>query len=247
LNEQGRAEIGVKGVKEKVILCFSGGKDSVLALYELLKHDDYEVAGFLTTITQGYGRIAMHGVRANLLELQTKSLGMRLEKVMIPKNSSDEEYESRMRAVLEKYVASEIHTIAFGDIFLEDIRKQRESNLSKMGMKAIFPLWKNNTAELAQEFIKLGFKAVITCIDGDIFDKTYAGKAFDKEFLCEIPCGTDPCGENGEFHSFVYDGPIFSERISHTVGKVVLREERFYYCDLTAVENCPGTMKQKTN
>jgi uncharacterized protein (TIGR00290 family) len=234
-------------VKEGIILCFSGGKDSVLALYELLKQGNYEVAALLTTITQDYDRISMHGVRTDLLELQVKALGLPLEKVLIPTNCSDQEYESRMRQVMERYLASGIHTIAFGDIFLEDLRRHREDNLSKMGIKAIFPLWKNDTAKLAQRFIILGFEAVITSIDGNVLDKRFVGRAFDREFVSQMPRGTDPCGENGEFHSFVYNGPLFSRRIPHRVGDVVLREKRFYYCDLMPVENYSGSTKQKAS
>jgi uncharacterized protein (TIGR00290 family) len=234
-------------VKERIILCFSGGKDSVLALYELLKQGNYEVAALLTTITQDYDRISMHGVRTDLLELQAQALGLPLEKVIIPANSSEQEYEARMRQVMERYLASGIHTVAFGDIFLEDLRKYREENLSKMDIKAIFPLWKNDTAELAERFITLGFEAVVTCVDGNILDERFVGRAFNHEFISQLPHGADPCGENGEFHSFVYNGPLFGRRISHRVGDVVLREKCFYYCDLIPVEYCSGSIKQGVN
>lgn len=234
-------------MKERIILCFSGGKDSVLALYELLKQGNYEVAALLTTITQDYDRISMHDVRTDLLELQAQALGLPLEKVIIPANSSEQEYEARMRQVMERYLASGIHTVAFGDIFLEDLRRYREENLSKMDIKAIFPLWKNDTAKLAERFITLGFEAVVTCVDGKILDERFVGRAFNHEFISQLPHGTDPCGENGEFHSFVYNGPLFSRRISHRVGDVVLREKRFYYCDLIPVENYSGSTKQKVS
>jgi uncharacterized protein (TIGR00290 family) len=127
--------------------------------------------------------------------------------------------------------------VVFGDIFLENLREYRENNLSKMGMKGIFPIWKMNTAVLAHKFIESSFKAVITCIDSNFLDKMFIGSTFDEQFLSRLPSAVDPCGENGEFHSFVYDGPIFRQRILHTTGKVVLRENRFYYCDLLPLQN----------
>jgi len=220
-------------MKEKVILSWSGGKDSALALYELEKTESYEIAALLTTVTQEYDRISMHGVQRILLERQAESLGFPLEKVFISKDSSNEDYESKMREVLAKYLTAGVCSAVFGDIFLEDLRRHREDNLSKMGMKGIFPIWKRDTRELAHTFIDLGFSAVITCVDSSVLDKTFIGRAFDESFLSQLPSTVDPCGENGEFHSFVYDGPIFREPILHTKGEVVLRENRFYYCDLT--------------
>lgn len=224
-------------MKEKVILSWSGGKDSALALYELERTKSYEIAALLTTVTQEYDRISMHGVQRILLERQAESLGFPLEKVFLSKDFSNEDYESKMREVLEKYVDDGVSCVAFGDIFLEDVRKYREENLSKMGMKGIFPIWRRDTRELAHTFIDLGFSAVITCVDSDVLDKTFIGRAFDESFLSKLPSTVDPCGENGEFHSFVYDGPIFREPILHTKGEVVLRENRFYYCDLTPLQN----------
>jgi len=234
-------------MKEKTIFSWSGGKDSALALYELTKRADYEIAALLTTLNQDYDRTSMHGVRRFLLEQQAQSLGFALEKVLISKNSSNEEYECKMREVLEKYQADGVCSVVFGDIFLEDLRKHRENNLSKIGMKGIFPLWKRNPTELAHTFIDLGFKAVITCVDSNALDKMYIGRTFDEQFLSELPRGIDPCGENGEFHSFVYDGPKFQESILHRPGEVVLRENRFYYCDLFPLPNgkpVPKTINQ---
>ena len=224
-------------MKAKVILSWSGGKDSALALYELRESQDYEIAVLLTTVTQDYDRISMHGVRRILLERQAESLGLPLEKVFISKDTSNQEYESKIREVLVKYQTAGVRCVVFGDIFLEDLRKHREDNLSKIGMEGIFPIWKRDTAELAHTFIDLGFKAVITCIDSNVLDKIFIGKAFDEQFLSKLPSAVDPCGENGEFHSFVYDGPRFQERILHTIGEVVLRENRFYFCDLEPAPN----------
>jgi len=229
-------------MKEKVIFSWSGGKDSALALYELQKTKNYEIVSLLTTITQDYDRISMHGVRTILLEMQAESLGLALEKVLITKNSSNEEYGCKMQEVLEKYQAEGVCSVVFGDVFLEGVRKYREDNLSKIGMKGIFPIWKRNTAELAHEFIDSSFKAVITCIDSNFLDKKFIGRTFDEHFLSELASTVDPCGENGEFHSFVYDGPIFRQRILHTKGKVVLRENRFYYCDLLPLRNSKNAL-----
>jgi uncharacterized protein (TIGR00290 family) len=217
---------------EKVLFTWSGGKDSAMALYELQKAGGYGISALLTTVTKDYDRISMHGVRRILLEQQADSLDYRLEQVLISKNASNEEYEAKMQEVLEKYLETGVSTVAFGDIFLEDLRKYREKNLSKIGMKAIFPIWKRNTTELAQSFMDLGFKAIITCVDSKVLDKGLVGRHFDEQFLSELPSNVDPCGENGEFHSFVYNGPNFRKRLLYDLGEVVFRDDRFYFCDL---------------
>ena len=219
-------------MKKKVLFSWSGGKDSAFALYEILKDKNYEITALLTTVTEDYQRSSMHGVRRALLEEQACSLGLPLEKVFISKNSSCEEYESKMRGVLEKYLRRDVSCVAFGDIFLEDIRSYREKKLSKVDMEAIFPIWKKNTKSLAGSFINLGFKAVTTCVDTKFLGKEFVGQIFDEQFLSRLPSGIDPAGENGEFHSFVYAGPIFRNEVAFTKGEVVLRDERFYYCDL---------------
>lgn len=220
---------------EKILFTWSGGKDSSLALYELKRKGGYEISSLLTTVTAGYERISMHGVRITLLERQAASLGLWLEKIYITKNSSNQEYESKMRERLLGYRDRGISSAAFGDIFLEDLKKYREDCLAKIGMKAVFPIWRRDTKELANAFIDLGFKAIITCIDSHVLDKKFVGMDFDRRFLSELPSGADPCGENGEFHSFVYDGPIFQERISFKRGEIVLRDNRFYFCDLLSI------------
>jgi uncharacterized protein (TIGR00290 family) len=217
---------------ERVIFTWSGGKDSAMALYELQMADSYEITALLTTVTEDYDRISMHGVRAALLEQQAQSLRLPLDKVYITRNASNEDYEAQMRGKLLHYHSRGINSVVFGDIFLEDLRKYREDNLAKAGMQGIFPIWKRDTAELAHTFIDLGFKAVITCLDSNVLDKRFVGRVVDEQFLCELPNSVDPCGENGEFHSFVYDGPIFRERIRYKKGRIVLRDERFYFCDL---------------
>jgi uncharacterized protein (TIGR00290 family) len=224
-------------VKTRVIVCWSGGKDSALALYEIQKAGDYEITALLTTITEEYDRVSMHGVRRELIERQAKLLGLPLEKVYIPKDSSNKDYEDRMAEMLSKYHRDGVETVAFGDIFLADVRRYREENLSKAGMKAAFPLWGRDTDELAGMFVGEGFKGVVTCVDSQFLDRRYVGRFFDKRFLAELPQGVDPCGENGEFHSFVYDGPIFRGRVPFRRGKIVMREKRFCYCDLVPVKD----------
>ena len=217
---------------EKVLFAWSGGKDSAMALYEVQKSEKYDVVALLTIVTQDYDRISMHGVRRALLEEQAALLGIPLETVLISKHSSNEEYEAKMKEALVRYKKEDIVSVVFGDIFLEDLKKYREDNLAKVGLKGVFPIWKRDTRELAAAFIDLGFKAIITCVDSKSLDKSFAGRVFDKQFLSDLPNGIDPCGENGEFHSFVYDGPIFSRGIIFEKGQVVLRDNRFYYCDL---------------
>ena len=220
---------------ERVLLTWSGGKDSAMALHELRSSGAYEVLALLSTVTEEYDRVSMHGVRTVLLERQADSLGLPLEKVLLRKGASNQEYEATMQERLLSYQAQEVSSVAFGDLFLEDVRQYREENLSRVGMKGLFPLWGRDTGELARSFIDLGFKAVITCVDSNLLDGAFVGRDFDERFLSELPPAVDPCGENGEFHSFVYAGPVFRNRILHKRGEIVLRDSRFYYCDLIPV------------
>ena len=220
---------------KKALFCWSGGKDSAVALYETQKIKEYEIVSLLTTITEGYDRISMHGVPRVLVEQQAKSLGLPIEEIFISKASSNEEYESKMREVLTRFKKDGVSAVVFGDIFLEELRKYREGNLLKLGMKGIFPIWGRNTAELARTFIALGFKAITTCVDSKVLDKRFLGRVIDKHFLDDLPPGVDPAGENGEFHSFVFDGPIFKRRIACIPGEHVLRDS-FYFCDLLPVK-----------
>ena len=222
----------VDKIRKRVLVAWSGGKDSAMALYELQKQHDYEIVALLTTVTEDYDRISMHGVRRTLLEKQAESMGLQLEKVYITKNASNQEYEMKMKDALIKYKTRGVTVVAFGDIFLEDVRRYREANLSKIRMEAIFPIWGRDTTELARKFIELGFKAIVTCVDSKFLDKKLVGRIYDDRFLCELPPSVDPCGENGEFHTFVFDGPIFRKRVEFKVGEIVLRDGRFYFCDL---------------
>ena len=221
---------------EKVIVFWSGGKDSAFALYEILNSGRYEVLELLTTATKDYDRISIHGVRHVLLEQQAKALGFPLEKTFISKASSDGEYQNELLKALKRQRDTSVSSVVFGDIFLEDVRKYREQILEKMNMNGIFPLWKRNTAALARKFINLGFKAIITSIDSNTLTKDFVGREDNEQFLSDLPENVDPCGENGEFHSFVYNGPIFDEKISLIKGAKVLRDNHFYYCDLLSAK-----------
>jgi len=216
---------------DKALISWSGGKDCAMALHETRKGGRLDVRALLTTVTVDFDRISMHGVRRELLERQADSLGVPLEKALISRTTTEAQYEETMRAVLTKQQEQGVSHVVIGDIFLEDLRRRREENLAKIGLKGAFPLWGRDTAELARAFNALGFKAVIVCVDSHSLDRSFAGRAFDERFLADLPDGVDPCGENGEFHSFVHDGPIFQNPIAHRLGEVVLREERFYFRD----------------
>ena len=216
---------------ERVLFSWSGGKDSAMALYEIQKDKEYEVVSLLTTITEDYDRVSMHGVRRSLVEQQAKSLGLPIQEVFISKDSSNEEYESRMKETLIKFKQAGVYLVVHADVFLAEVRKYREDNLLKLGMKGVFPIWGRDTAELTRSFIALGFQAITTCVDAKVLDKRFVGRTLDRQFLADLPPNVDPAGENGEFHSFVFDGPIFKERIAYKLGKQVLRDS-FYFCDL---------------
>lgn len=219
-------------MKKQILMSWSGGKDSAFALHELMKSGEYEVSALLTTVTEDYDRISMHGVRRTLLEKQAQSIGLPLEVVTIPKSCTNQTYEDAMRAMLERQKAAGVEAVAFGDIFLEDLKQYRIDKLAQVDMGAVFPIWKRYTTELAHEFIDSGFKTVLTCVDSQHLDGKFVGREYDKQLLAELPESVDPCGENGEFHSFAYAGPVFTQPIKFERGEVVLRDERFWYCDL---------------
>ena len=214
---------------QKVLFSWSGGKDSALALHHTLNDERYDVAGLLTTVNEGYRRISMHGVMQPLLEQQAQSIGLQMHIVYVPDNSTNEEYEARMERAMREQKRSGISAIVFGDIFLYEIKKYRENNLSKVGMKGIFPLW--GKTDCYRDFIDLGFKAVVAAADTRLLGEAFPGRLFDADFVSALPKDVDPNGENGEFHTFVFDGPIFRHAIPHTVGEVIQRDG-FYYCDI---------------
>ena len=224
----------------KAILSWSGGKDSALALYELIRLGSTEIATLLTTVTQGYDRISMHGVRRELLVKQALALGYPLEEVTIPQHCTNEAYEQLMQQTMEKFSQAGITHVVFGDLFLEDVRVYREERLGRVGMQAIFPLWGRNTGEAARQFIQSGFRAIVVCVDTQMLGAAFAGREYDNGFLRDLPEQVDPCGENGEFHTFVYDGPVFRKPIQVERAEKVLRENRFYYCDLVSASTEAG-------
>jgi uncharacterized protein (TIGR00290 family) len=197
--------------KPAVLISWSGGKDSCVALYEIHREQKYQVAALLTTVTCDINRITMHGVRRVLLERQAASLGLPLDQVPLSKDAGNEEYEMRMAEALSVYRDQGINLIVFGDLFLADIRAYREQFLAQHEMRAIFPVWGRDTSAFIKEFIELGFKAVVTCVNSAVLDESFAGRMIDHAFLSALPSHVDPCGYNGEFHAFVFDGPILRE------------------------------------
>ena len=218
-------------VPEDVLFCWSGGKDSAMALHALHSTHEFRPIALLTTITDEYDRVSMHGVRRVLLERQAESLGLPLHSVRIPPQCVNATYEERMREALAEHCARGVRTVAFGDIFLEDLRAYREKNLSLVGMRAMFPIWKRDTRELAREFVRLGFRAVAVCVDPRVLDASFAGRELNPSFFADLPTGADPCGENGEFHTFVFDGPGFRGPIPFRMGEKAVRDG-FCFCDL---------------
>jgi len=217
-------------MREKAIVSWSGGKDSALALYEAAA--EYDIVALLTTVTSGYDRISMHGVRTRLLEQQAEALNYPLDPVLIPPRCTNDEYESRMRAALIRHRAAGVSRVICGDIFLEDVRRYREERLFREGFTGVFPIWKRDSRELAHRFIELGFRALLCCIDTHVLEERFAGRVYDETLLAEFPATVDPCGENGEFHTFVFAGPNFTRPVPYALGEYTLREERFGYRDL---------------
>ncbi len=216
---------------EPILFCWSGGKDSAMALHTLLERKQFQVVALLTTVTEGYDRIAMHGVRRELLRLQADSLRLPLHEVFIPPQCVNAIYEARMEEALRLFYNQGVRTVAFGDIFLEDLRAYREKNLARIGMTALFPIWKRDTRELIQFFHAQHFRAIASCIDAKVLDPSFAGRELDESFFRDLPPTADPCGENGEFHTFVFDGPIFQSPIPIRTGEIVNRDG-FVFCNL---------------
>jgi uncharacterized protein (TIGR00290 family) len=223
-------------MKEKVVLSWSGGKDSAMALHALLQSGLYEIVSLLTTVSKQYERISHHGVRVDLLEQQAAALGIPLHMLYLPQEKcSLEDYEAVMKKAMLEYKNNDVLTVAFGDVFLQDLRDYRQRNLAKVGMKAIFPIWRRDATEIVRTFIALGFKAYLTCVDSEKLGREFAGRPIDADLIRDLPDGVDPCGENGEFHSYVYDGPIFQRPVGLSVGEVVLRDVR-YFADLLPID-----------
>jgi uncharacterized protein (TIGR00290 family) len=211
-------------------LSWSGGKDSALTL-SALRSRGREPAALVTTVTETFDRISMHGVRRELLARQADALGIALVEILIPPACPNGVYETRMAQAFASPPLSGVEAVAFGDLFLEDVRAYREERLAAGGRQGLFPLWGRDTSELAHEFIAAGFEATIVCLDPRALEPAFAGRRYDGQLLADLPAGVDPCGENGEFHTFVHAGPIFAEPIACAAGGVVERDG-FVFCDL---------------
>jgi len=247
--------IPLQSVKLKTYFNWSSGKDSALALYYLLQDKNYSIEHLLTSVNSLHNRVSMHGLRRELLEQQVRSLGITGSTIELPEQPSMEEYESVMRDAVMKLHRKGFKYAGFGDIFLEDLRKYREEQLDKLNIRAVFPIWKRNTRDLLDEFFNLGFKAVVVCVKADLLEASFAGRMIDRSFIDDLPKGVDPCGENGEFHTFCFDGPVFKSAVPFVVGEKVYREYNatgsdqdksekeklkekmgFWFCDILPVE-----------
>jgi uncharacterized protein (TIGR00290 family) len=217
--------------RTKIWLSWSSGKDSAWALHELRVSPDFEVTALLTTINRAASRVAMHAVREELLDAQAAAAGLPLVKVPIPSPCSNAEYEQAMGAAMAQARAEGIFHVAFGDLFLEDIRRYREEKLQAVGMTPVFPIWGRETHRLAREMVAGGLRAYLTCVDPRQLDRHFAGRSFDASLLDELPAAVDPCGEKGEFHSFAFAGPMFSAPLAVVPGEIVERDG-FVFADI---------------
>ena len=210
--------------KHKTYFNWSSGKDSALALYHLLQDEHYTVDELVTTVNSHYNRVSMHGLRNELLQAQTEAIGIPASSIELPEMPSMEVYEQKMNETVSRLKQSGFSYTAFGDIFLEDLRDYRDKQLAKQNIKTVYPLWKRDTKQLLNEFLDLGFKTVIVCANSKYFDKDFVGTIVDENFISNLPKDVDPCGENGEFHTFCFDGPIFKKPVDFTIGEKVYRE-----------------------
>ena len=215
-------------------LSWSGGKDSALALW-MLRREQREPEALITTVTESYERVSMHGVRRELLARQAEALGLPLIEIVIPPACVNDVYEARMAEAFAVAPLSAVEAVAFGDLFLEDVRAYREERLAAGGKRGLFPLWGRNTTALAREFLDAGFEATLVCVDPRALDGAFAGRRYDEKLLAELPPGVDPCGENGEFHTFVHAGPIFAQPVDCETGAIVERDG-VVFCDLTPTQ-----------
>jgi uncharacterized protein (TIGR00290 family) len=224
-------------LREPIVLSWSGGKDSSLALAALRADERFDVVGLLTSVTRGYDRISIHGVRRTLLAAQAESLGIPVHEVTLEPACTNDDYERAFRDAVARLRTKhpELRRIAFGDLFLEDVRRYRERLLASAGVEGFFPLWGRDTTALADEFVASGYRAHLVCVDTTQLSATFAGAEFDGPMLAALPASVDRCGEHGEFHTFVWDGPIFARPIPVERGEVVMREERFAYCELLPI------------
>jgi uncharacterized protein (TIGR00290 family) len=234
----------------KTYFNWSTGKDSALALYYLLQDKNYNIAHLLTSVNKHHDRVSMHGLRRSLLQQQVEALDIPYSTIELPEEPSMAAYETLMRETVSGLHHQGFECAAFGDIFLEDLKKYREEQLATLNIRTVFPLWEKDTKQLLTEFIELGFKAILVCINAGLLDQSFVGRIIDEEFIKNLPPGIDPCGEYGEFHTFCFDGPIFKKPIRFEVGEKIYREYKkpesnanisdqpqksnigFWFCDL---------------
>jgi len=231
-------------MNENAFMNWSGGKDSALCLYKVLQSKQCNIQCLLTNVNASHNRVSMHGLRRSLLEMQAASIGIPLQTIELPEEPTMEEYENMMTKKLNELKLAGYRKAIFGDIFLEDLKNYREQKLKQLNIDCIFPLWKIDTTELLKQFIALGFKAIIVCVNEKDLDKTFCGRLIDDSFISDLPVNVDACGENGEFHSFVFDGPIFKQPVKFSKGEIVYKlydapkqnnvssKYGFYFCDL---------------
>lgn len=230
--------------KYKTFFNWSSGKDSALALYYLLQDENYSIDFLLTSVNAHYKRVSMHGLRVELLQQQLNAISIPNGTVELPEHPTNAEYEKLMGEKVDQLKANGFECAAFGDIFLEDLKKYREQQLQALNIKTVFPLWKKDTKQLINEFIDLGFKAVVVCVNAVLLDKSFSGRLIDKDFISDLPKEIDPCGENGEFHTFCFDGSVFKHPVKFAIGETVFKEYQnggmksgFWFCDLLTEKN----------
>ena len=233
----------------KALMNWSGGKDSALSLYHVLRQQEYEVQYLLTTVNDSFRRISMHGVREEFLDQQAQNIGIELVKLRLPETVSMEEYQTRMTETMQPLIEQGVTHSIFGDLFLEDLRQHREERLAQIAMKGVFPLWKRPSLELLAEFWDLGFKTLVVSVNGNQLDASFCGRILDRDFVKELPKNVDPCGENGEFHTFVFEAPYFSKPIDFQLGETVEKiynyknsagrdlTSTYYFTDLIPIES----------
>lgn len=240
---------------KKAYFNWSSGKDSALALYKILQNKEYQLDSLLTNVNQEFSRVSMHGLHESLLDAQAKSIGLPLNKLYFPAEVTMEVYNQKMKEMLLGYKSKGCNYAVFGDIFLEDLKAFRDTKLGEVDVEGVYPLWKQDTKVLLQEFLDLGFKAITVCVNAKLLGEEFVGRVIDQEFINELPSNVDVCGENGEFHTFVFDGPIFNEPVNFKIGQKTLRsytlhddsednchqskedqkqyDTSFWYCDLS--------------
>ncbi len=232
---------GVTRPRPKALVAWSSGKDSAFALHEARASGKFEIFGLLTTLTEDYGRVSMHGVREEILDRQAEALGLPCWKVRIPAGCVNADYERAMGAAVAAARAGGVECIVFGDLFLQDVRAYRERMLAGSGIEPVFPLWGRDTAALAGEMVEAGLRATVVCVDPRRLPAPFAGREFGAEFLAALPAGVDPCGENGEFHTCVTEGPMFREPVRTVAGETLVREG-FVFADLRLRDACPAPL-----